>query len=347
MRNILVCFLLLIFKTAESQDTLIFNNGDTAKIDLISIDESKGLLMYIDKSDTIFVSSGIIKEYRIHSEVEHTLPESIVKSAEESGSKYVVKHGFLTQPGEERIGKFAVSTSLTSLLENSPEKYRLHYALNRVITIEPEYFLSHKLSLKMPIEIGVSRIKLTPDNIDVWSMYSSWSYSEPPTINVSYFNDSYWTYSYLHPQNLIFQLGLYTKHFSSIPRKNYLYFSQGLNFGIDDIYALDMYHHISYNEQNDYWDVLVERIIAKKNQVYFFKYELLGGLNWSLGRIVSLTMETGLAFKLISKGKIEDHVYRSIETSDYELSYTHLYDNKQFNKRIIFHLGLSFRINGN
>ncbi len=346
MRYTLLCFSLLILRTAFSQDTLIFNNGDTVAVDLVTIDESKGLMVYIENTDSLIVASKIIKEYRIHSDVLYSLPDKVTAHSAESKSEYSAKHGFFSTPVEHEQGKFAITTNLTSLLKKSGGNNRLNFAVNHILTIEPEYYISGRLSIKIPVGIGLNQVK--PDTYASYSGYNiyndSYDSPDPPYFSTYYFS----SYDYLdeHPRNVIFQVGIYTKHFSKIPKKNYFYFSQGLSFGMGNLYAVDYYHQYVYSEQDGYWVIAEGRKVVNNNIASYIRYELIGGLNWSISKFISFSFETGYSTSMGSNGNKEDHFYRRLNNDDFILMSTNLYSNSHEKGRFILRVNLIFRFNG-
>jgi hypothetical protein len=346
MRIILLFLFIILLNKAFSQDTLYLNNGDTLAVKFIAADEDNGLIVYSIGSDTTFMSMRLVKTLNIYSGFSDRLPGDMLEKADKIEKHHVDKYEFFNSPAPDQKGLCAVSANLTSLIPNLKESYRLHYAINSVLTIEPEYYISDKMSIRIPVCIGINRKKPPASYTNVWNRYYfPCDPAETPRMDPTYFTNDFSGYNELHAPNMVFQVGVYTKHFSSISKRNYIYFTQGLNFGEDNYFAHDYHDYLVYSE-SQCWYPYKEMLTVYDNPAYYFRYELLIGMNISMGRHLCLNLESGPSIRMGSYGKKDDHLYRSLNNSDSVLIHTHHFEEKNVRTLLTFRISLAYRFRG-
>jgi hypothetical protein len=341
MRNILLLFVLLFCISAFPQDTLVFISGDTVAVEVLTVDTVHGLIHYVFLGDTIIVADRNINISKIHSNTGSSIPGIYYKANISPSDRFEEKYGLLNRPVADRSNSLAISIYLTALLESSPRNFRIHSTMNRVLLLEPEYLISNKLSLKMPLGIGISKVE-PPLNSHVWDMYSGYYYDSLPLIlDTNRIINSHWAYSIVHPMNLKFQLGFYAKHSFNFSRKSYFYLSEGIDFGLADIYSLELYYSQVYNI-DQYWELNEERIEVKTNNIFFFNAKVIGGLSLGIGKSVALNVDGGVSLRISGKSNKEDLIFQSINHSDYELIYINKYEPEIYTAKIFFRLALLY-----
>lgn len=341
MRNTFLFFILQFCISAFPQDTLVFNSVDTVAVKVLTVDTVHGLIQYVFLGDTLIVADRNISTSKIHSTTGSSIPGIYNKANFSPSGRFEEKHGLLNKPVADRSNTLAISICLTSLLENSPRNFKIHNAMNRVLLLEPEYFISNKLSLKMPVGIGISKVE-PPLYSHVWDMYSGYYYDpQPLVLDTNRIVDSRWAYSIVHPMNLKFQLGLHAKHSFNFSRKSYFYLSEGIDFGLADIYTLELYYSQVFNA-DQYWELNEEGIEAKTNNIFFFNAKVYGGLSLGIGKSVALNFDGGVSLRYSGMSNKEDLIFQSINHSDYELIFTNKYEPEKYTAKIFFRLALLY-----
>jgi len=352
MKHNLICFFIflsvipytkIVFAQHESiQDTLVFYSGEIKIANIIAVDTAKELIIYQTAGDTIIADLKIVENLIIHSAVTGSIPDFLIPFSVQSETGFTPRYNFLSTPANYNRGRFALTTNLTSLIEQNPGNTAV-FAVNRVLTVEPEYFFSN-MSVKIPVAVGITKVKPMVDDIySAWNLYYE-DYENPlnpPFIWEEYFSSQ--MYSDEHPRNIIYQIGIYTKHFRKLPGKNYFYLTQGISYGRCNLYAVELYHHFLSSENYPYWVIDSENRVIHDNTAFYIRYEILGGLNWNLYKNISLLAETGYSTPMGSHVKAEDYFYRSLDDGGYELMRANLFKNDYETGRLIFRFSISMR----
>lgn len=350
MKNPILLFLILLFgKVVFAQDTLVFKSGEVINVTVLGIEQKSKLIVYIDKGDTLIGNLDAIENVKLSENDDRPLSTSYKRFSSKAYFGYTERYSFFNKPVKYEYGKLLISTNLTSLDEKSPLNSIIYFSLNRVLTIEPEYFITKKTSIKIPIGIGINRIM--PYSDEYYSNWEMYGYSpdeiSPPPLNTYYFDDEYYGASYNndHPMNTIFQVGIYTKHFLNSQKKYRLYFSQGLSYGKANYFAIDYYHqhrYITYYDDYKEWEITDSRTETRDNIVSYFRYEVLAGYNMRIFKSIGFSIETGFSTKVNANGDEYDRVFRKIEDGDYIQIYSNKYTNESQSGKFIIRLLASY-----
>lgn len=327
--NYILPLLFLMLTCVYSQDKLILNNGDTLNVKVITVDEKRGIVSYIENNDTVIADLKSVSDKDIRSEFTAVLKNEFTASSMESENKIKNRYSFFDKPAKYNYGKFLFSTNITSLLKQDNSVYNTFFALNSVLSLQPEIFLSDKFSIMVPVLIGLNKVKPAELSWFYSNMYDT--YNGIPSINDYYFTESYSDYGDFHPPNLLFQVGFYTKHFGNASyKKNMVYFSQGLSVGKAELYAIDFYHHfVEYQEPTySYYNLEDQYLNASSNTVFYFRYEIMLGLLMKLNKNFNLSFESGFSSRLSKIVDKPDNAYRKVDNGSYTWVYKNQYDKR-------------------
>lgn len=266
MKIIVLTLFLVSGINLVAQDTLIFKYGKYRVGDVIEINPD-GILVYIDHGDTIAIHKSEIIEYSnegnwYHLTADSTNFELIPKST------LKLKRNFFYTAADYTYGRFSISTNLTSPFLFNVNKLNIRagiFAHNPIISIEPEYQISDKIAIKIPVLVGLNNNSPTPLNsnelIRSNNNYSSQKYyingdygryTFPMSINygknaVEFLANEEYPYTsrkYSHTQNVIAQIGISPRFYPFGQRKQSLYLAQTFAIGIADYYANDFYINV-------------------------------------------------------------------------------------------------------
>ncbi len=341
--SILFCLCML----TSAQDRLVLKSGDTLNVRVIAIDELKNIIVYVDDLDTIIADLDFVTSKIIVSNASQTIPETLNANAAESFSDYKHKIRFFDDPAGYGYGKFSLNTNLTSLFKFDESLYDKHFGLNSALSIEPEYSVSKTLSIKLPVLIGLNRVEPDGSYLYYTNMFTYYREFQEPQIDPYYFEEDYsYEYPLLHPPNIIFQVGLYTKHFgkNAYKSKNNLYFSQGLSIGRGEYYANNFYIAYELDEYN-YYNQVDQRINFSKNEFTYLRYEMMIGLLLKYWKNFNISFESGISTGMTNKGEKEDISYRKIGNGEYLPLHTNVYE-KSGNIIMINRINLVYRFGG-
>lgn len=347
MRVLISTILLSMSFQTTAQDTIVHKSGKIEAVQVLNLDKGLKLMVYAIADDTIYMSTDNFEKYMIHSpSVKFKIEEKplTVESSEEKQFENVAKRF----PRYE-YGKFSIGTNLFALMQFSGRNTRM--------TIEPEFTLSKKFSLKIPLTIGLSGFDeayykdgQTHGANNQYAIYNSIEYDGVlPDIQEYYLWRNY-------EENTIGEIGIQPKFYFYDKHRHplSLYALAGFNIGIATYYQYDRYHSFDttgyqYQDWNGSdWDVLwrtnwdiKEPIRARTayNSVYY-SFDLALGLDFNFSRSICIGLQAGYASQAIPFIKKNDHIYRNVFGGEYEtyLDYSPVVRSWGESIRMKFHL---------
>ncbi len=342
MRYCLFLLLLITVKSGFSQDTLIYKNGKIENVHVLMIDDNLGFILTLQKQDTLCISKTVLKEYYIHSDIKHDIPDNLPRLAKKSHGEFTKNYSFFERPAKYTYGKVAISTNLAGFFAHSYNGNTRFFSNNRALSLESEYFFSHKFSIKMPVTFGLNQqsFPINESSYDLY-YYDPYSGNTTPTLYFIYNNHIDYTYNSDHGRELKFQIGIYPKFFPWGDTKNAFYLAQGFNIGIGDYYTFDYHHHYNRTSWVDQstgqlmqsWEYISGTKTGESNPSIFFRYEFLTGINFNISKSVCFAMETGLSSTMGNHGKEKDNYYLKLNNNDYYLYASLDYESPQ--KKVI------------
>lgn len=365
MGRILFTFIFIVVaKLATSQDTLVYVTNEVQAVKITKIDKEARVISYMSGGDVSSIGFTSLLKYKYQG-------NWISIEAGNSKTPAGDKTGLFTKLGTYRYGKWAISSNLASpflgVLSVVNKNNRTFFSSNALISIEPEYFISGKFSLKFPVYLGLPNFKLpiseTTDRQNVptshidegGNLYKPtqyWRYqieldnSIVPVIDGRYENVD----GPEHSRRLFAQIGVHPKWFPYGQSKNAFFIGQGFDLGIGDMYAIDYFHtwETSNGSSTDNWVWTEERIEIRTDNTLFFRYEATVGVSFNFGSAINLSIESGYSTAMMNSGKDGDRVYRRIfKSGSYEQIHSDVYKEDTGSwGRIINRLHLVYRFGG-
>ncbi len=335
MRRTLILLMLCAVFNGSAQDTLFFKNGNVLPTQIIKIDSVAALIEYKLNEQSI---NQAIKSFDkiIYQGKEMNLDYWLSRDSNQNED---LTNQQILKANPYSYGKFAVSTNLTSLIAGRQrDKRRLFYE-NSYFSIEPEYWVNDRFSIKIPILIGLHPNKYSnPYEVNV--TYNSWSYilqfhedeaslPDPTIANRSelYFNSN----AEGHIRELDYQFGITPKFYLTKNTKVSPYIGQSLNVGFVNLRTIDYFMTFSVEKNiptDTYFHTFrTERQVISNSQTAVFKYEGMFGLNFNFTRTLNFSTEVGYSNINRATNKEPDRVYiRTSETDDFELVKTSVFN---------------------
>lgn len=365
MSRILFTFIFIIVANiVAAQDTLVYVTNELQAVQITKIDKEAREITYQLGGESASIGFSALLRYKYQG----TWVQIEAGNNKSHGDE---KTGLFTKLGTYRYGKWAISYNLASpflsVLSVVNKNNRTFFSNNALISIEPEYFISDKFSLKFPVYLGLPNFKLpiteTIDRQNVPTtavdegglLYKStlyWRYQIEldnavlPIIDGKYENED----APEHGRRLLAQIGVHPKWFPYGQSKNALFIGQGLDLGIGDMYAIDYFHtwETSNGSSVEDWVWTEERIELRTDNTLFFRYEATVGVSFNFGNALNLSIETGYSTPMKNSGKDGDRVYRRIfKSGAYEQIHAEVYnEDKGSWGRIINRLHLVYRFGG-
>ncbi|NOQ72542.1 MAG: hypothetical protein GQ574_11100 [Crocinitomix sp.] len=309
-------FLFLICSSAfltNAQDTLYLKSGEHRPVKIIEIDSTLNIVGYVYQSDTLYAAINsfekIIYKRKVNS-AGSLISTAIINDSEKSKEAVLSK----IKPNPKYLyGKWAISTNLTSYLGDGNTG---RYSINPVFSIEPEYFIVDRLSLKMPISFGFPTKDLTS-----YSIAHGFKYHNSPDKlpYVSYFQNR--RNQMGHARDLLFQIGLNPKYYFKGQRTFAWYLGQGFYASYVNLNRVDYYYTFkkTYQDGDYYWRVFGSTFEAFKENSIVFRYEGAIGLAINVIKNVGLTTELGYSTVIRKENSGIDQVFVQDQGGDFQL----------------------------
>ncbi len=360
MRVFLIGFILCSVFYCNAQDTLFYKNGNVLPTQIIKVDSAAAIIEY--KLDGQSINQAIKSFDRIvYNGEEMNLDYWFSR---DSNRNEDLTNQQILKANPFSYGKFAVSTNLTSLIAGRQrDKRRLFYD-NSYFSIEPEYWINDRFSIKVPIIIGLHPNEYSsPYEVNV--TYNSWNYliefhedevslPDPVIANRTelYFNSN----SEGHIRELDFQFGITPKFYLTKNTKISPYIGQSFNVGFENLRTVDYFMTFSVEKNiptDTYFHTFrTERQVISNSQTTVFKYEGMLGLNFNLTRTFNFSTEVGYSNRNKASNKEPDRVYiRTSETDEFVLAKTSVFNAEElysysFRRQYFARIHLVFRFGG-
>lgn len=330
LKYIIIILAIIVGHNTSAQDTIVSKSGKTEAVQIISLVPNSEIIVYKIGNDTIFSRIDNIEKYMLHSELGSLYELSISNdNIEHIENKKFTHQLFLKYPKFD-YGKLSLSSNLGAALPLC--------VTNSRITIEPEYQLNKKLSIKVPIVFGLKKsnrywyhFKDNKENWPGYHLYSdynilSWdvnSYNQNPNATMENIPNR------AFHEDVIVQFGLSPKFYpwnkSETPLSYYCGFA--INIGIMDRLQYSFYRELDTIGKKavlgDAW--WTEWIISetesevKENSFFFLNYEVMIGTEFNLNKRLNIGLEVLYSFKPIGNGELQDQVFEKRFDGVYEL----------------------------
>jgi hypothetical protein len=308
MKPVILLLLVLIAANSFGQDTLFYKDGNVKAVQIIEMDKLAKLVGYISEGDTIYAAISSFDRVVYAGRVSSS--NGISKTAviiDTEKAKDAVRSNVKLNP-KYLYGKWAVSTNLTSCFENGGN---FVFATNRVFSVEPEYFVHDRFSIKMPIHLGLEGDEVSRD------YYGNTNYRMNdlngdvlPTVRYLESGRRYRTLG--HKRDLLFQIGINPKYYFKGQRNFSWYFSQGFYISRINLNRADYYYtyeKYTNNMGDFYWErpnIVAESFDEKR---WGFRYEGAIGLAINVTKNLGLTTEFGYTTVIKSENEGFDRVF--------------------------------------
>lgn len=248
------------------------------------------------------------------------------------------RRGFYKKPSPFKYSNWSISSNLTSplreLIVSNSYARRYGFSDNIVLTVEPEYRLNDKFSVKFPFRFG-ARFKKFPFeqiiDVDSWGESSGWMYDGTPDANgipAPRLWGIWYEKGYPHGRNLIAQIGINPKLYPNGQVKNALYIGLGVHGGISDFYQVDYYHTLDTSTY--YGRIVEERAEVSTNYGFYFRFEGMIGMDFNFSKSICLSIETGYTSVINNTGNKPDNVYARINNGEYQPVYSGVYEDYHY-----------------
>jgi hypothetical protein len=348
MRVLLISFLLLLSSFTFGQDTIVKKDGTVLAVKILEINKEYNVMVYEYQGKRITTTISSLQSYVLHSEIEEK-EENIEPIIVEDKpiAKYQRRMKYI-------YGPWSVSSNISALIPT--------FRFNSRLTIEPEYELTPRFSIKTPFVIGVSKthkINVQPVNSSFHKgMLVYYKYgSQVPGAPQLYFDPHRQTST----RDILLQAGINPKFYLNKKSKNIvsLYAAVALNLGLADAYCLTRFDHFDTVKQSPnayqspYYSTsgstyyIETELSYENNKFNYFNYELLLGLDFNISKSVGVTLEAGCASRMYANVNLKkDRLYTAFYDQDYILTYEGLdnfWDNNLFFRSRIL---LTYRFGG-
>jgi hypothetical protein len=362
MRKFLILIICSISFFGNAQDTLFFKDGGIKAVEIIKIDSVSALIEYKLNEQSVY---GAIKSFDKIIYQGASLNLDYWASSKNDQSQELTDEQ-LRKNNPYSYGKFAISSNLTSFVSGFFREKRKWFYDNRVITIAPEYWVFDRLSVKLPISIGLdANLNSSPLEIDLetpitWSFFTKFEANlanlPPPTI--SHRRETYYwiEQNQGHRRNLQFQIGLAPKLYLTQQKKVMPYIGQSFNLAFVNLRTIDYQLTFSVQQNvnsNEYYHSMrEEKQIISDSQTLLFKYEGMFGVDFNIAKRFNFSIEGGYSNSNMAENSIADRVYiRTSETGTFSLAHTENYNADERYKtgvagRMFGRLHLVYRFGG-
>jgi hypothetical protein len=317
MKQLTCIVVLLCCLNTQAQDTVIQLNGDVRAVQILKLDEAKNLIVYKFNDNTIYAELTAIKEYKLHSDLSASSSNGTIDNA-----VAIKQSGYIKEKAsmQRNYSPLSIGTNLTSFFSFG--------ALNRRMTIEPEYQLLDNFSLKFPIVIGLTTQIELGETSGWYANDGSYAYGHSFT-SINSPPGLFFTPERRHITDVKAQIGINPKYYFNGKSKNIIswYGSASFNFGIADMYSISRwdnldtvnYYNSNTNEVMTSWSAETTREFVESSEYNYFNWELLLGIDINISRMWTLTLETGYSSRFIGQATEGDKVYRSVLGGEYVL----------------------------
>ncbi|MFT5820923.1 MAG: hypothetical protein ACI8ZM_002171 [Crocinitomix sp.] len=313
MQRLLIFLLLLTTQFSFGQDTLYLKTGEQRAVQIIELDTTVNLVGYVYQGDTIYATTESFEKVIYLgnlSSVGSLANTAVIQDSEATRANIISK----IKPNPKYLyGKWAISTNLTSVSRKSELN---HYSINPVFSVEPEYFLMDRLSLKMPLSFGIPTKEVT-------------YYATPHRFKFHNAADKIpyvWTSQngrkqMGHARDLLIQIGLNPKFYFKGQRKFAWYLGQGFYASYINLNRVDYYYTFRSTFQNDSynWNVVENSFESFNENRIIFRYEGAIGLSISLLKDFGLSSELGYSTAIRKENNGFDQVFIREQGGAYQL----------------------------
>jgi hypothetical protein len=310
-------------------DTIIKSDGTVLQVDIIDIRKDTDVLIYNYNGKRTIVSLSSLQTYKLHSSLDEKEDNTNTTSVSAISEAYFKPKKVM----QYEYGLWSLSTNLTALMPVDPMNVRM--------TIEPEYEINSRFSVKFPLMIGLAPKFQTDFNYaytylgyggDYFSDYIPGAMPEFEVIP-----------NRRQVESTVVQAGVNPKYYFNHKSKNIISFYGGLalNVGIADAYSMRRYDRVdttgymssTWNgsfyetEWRTYWQHHeTEELYLENNQFNYFNYEVLLGFDFNFSQHLTATFEMGFSSTLYSSTALAtDKVYTAIHN---ENNYVQTFDGR-------------------
>jgi hypothetical protein len=338
MRCLIILFICSISFLGNAQDSLFFKDNSILATEIIKIDSAGGLVIYQYGTQTAYRA---IKSFDkiIYQGQEINL--DYWSNTEKTKSKELTNER-LRKSNPFNYGPLSIGTNLTSFLGGAVRSSSAFFYDNSNFSIEPEYRIHERVTIKFPIYIGIQADKNTTPLL-LSKSFNTWNYivqfnaneadlSLPEIQNRAeiYFGNV----DREHSRDLEFQFGIAPKFYLTQQRRVMPYIGQSFNIGFVNLKVTDYFMTFSV-EKNNPGDVYFhtfryENQLTSNSQTTVFKYEGMFGLDFNLTKGLNFSTEVGYSNLNRAVNTTPDRVYvRAYETDDYVLAKTSYYSAQE------------------
>ena len=376
MKNLLLCFSLLILNTSIAQDTIVFADGKVKNVNVISID-SLGQIIYEQNGKTKTIHQSEIIEYSDDGQW-YGYQNETNNFVKIDGSNYRLYNRFFDSSPRYSYGRFSIATSLMEpfIYANMADWTNVNVLFtNPRITIEPAYRISEYWSVKIPFSLGFNLRATSSYDLPVNNLYENNSiyqgnvrlssrmhnYALPnavgdgiqPNITPLSPRDNWNSSSNIitHERNFLYQLGISPKFYPFRQKRQSLFIQQSFIVGIADYFHVDYYSnfdttHLDMSETElIQWNLYSEKALQSNSQFVFFRYEALVGMEFNWAENFNFSAELGFTTQPINRGDPDRFYFQYNPGEDYQLVQTKTY---QFANQIyaLGRIHLIYKFNG-
>lgn len=361
MKNFyLILFCISLLQMSYAQDTIVFSDGSIRDVKINAVDTLNQTIHYVRKNTSYTISNEEIISYKFNG-IWYARENQSNQFSVSENSFYQIKPHFFLKPAKHTYSKYSISIayspSSSAFGENLERRlFIAQFSNNATLRIEPEYLIHPKVSIKIPLVLGLG-IESAPYEIfneqsdyyyynQPYFYFSAPTYPLAPEVNSRnpqeqslYFNN----YKPVHKSELLYQIGITPKFYPFGQTRNALYISQSINWGRGNYNSVDYYYDFDTLVFTDYWTgdqsaswyLTSERARVTKNQFNYFRFETLVGINFNVSSSLCFSIESGFSSIMQNNGKTEDRVFLKAPGEDYQLIYSGVYqvnpDNEVIN----------------
>jgi hypothetical protein len=341
----LILFFVALIQNCFSQDTIIYNDGSFRQVKITTIDTLNRTLHYVRKNTNHAISMEEIIAYKFN-ESWYSKEDASGQFSVSKNALYKFKPNFFTRPAKYTYNQYSISATYSpSYSSFGPlfmrNLFATQFCHNATIRIEPEYLLHPKISIKIPIVIGLG-IESAPYQVVNYELpeyyynktyfhFSDYTYSGELELydrNPQWQSISFTGYTPVHKNELLYQIGITPKFYPFGQTRNAFFISQSINWGRGNFNSVDYYYDydtIQTSGNYTYWKQLSETAVVNKSWFNYFRFETLVGINFNISSSLCFSLESGFSTTMRNNSKIEDRVFLKTPGEDYQLIYSGVY----------------------